>query len=163
MKLIVQPQIGAGETIKLFLRQEVSSVLGSANVVSGELITSKREIETTVLADDGEVIVLGGLIEDDEQISMSKVPVLGDIPGIGRAFRTEGRTKQRTNLMVFIRPTIIRSAADMRGATDRKYNYMRNEQFNATDGKSITMDDMMRGVIGADVQPVQPAQPVQPR
>lgn len=163
VKLIVQPQIGAGETIKLFLRQEVSSVLGSANVVSGELITSKREIETTVLADDGEVIVLGGLIEDDEQISMSKVPVLGDIPGIGRAFRTEGRTKQRTNLMVFIRPTIIRSAADMRGATDRKYNYMRNEQFNATDGKSITMDDMMRGVIGADVQPVQPAQPVQPR
>jgi len=150
VKLTVRPQIGEADAIKLFLRQEVSAVVGPVNVVSGELITSKREIETTVLADDGEVIVLGGLIEDDEQLSVSKVPLLGDIPGIGRAFRSEGRQKARTNLMVFIRPTIIRSVDDMRSATDRKYNYMRNEQFFATDGRTITLDEMMRDVIGSD-------------
>jgi general secretion pathway protein D len=94
-------------------------VAGPVSADFVELITNQREIETTVLADDGEIIVLGGLIETDEQIAESGVPGLGGLPGVGRLFRNESRSQTRRNLMVFIRPTIVRDAEDMRELTRR--------------------------------------------
>ena len=128
VQLDVRPQINEGDTIRLFIRQEVSSVFGPLSQASSELITNKREIETTVLADNGEIIVLGGLIQQDDQFTNDQVPGLGSLPGVGRLFRSEGRSRSRTNLMIFIRPTIIRSAADMRSVTGQRYDYMSGEQ-----------------------------------
>ncbi len=147
--LEVTPQIGEGDSIKLDLRQEVSSIFGQ--VSSGDdFITNKREIASTVLADDGEIIVLGGLIEEEETISMSKVPLLGDIPGIGRAFSSRGRSKTRTNLMVFLRPTIVRDAETIREASDTKRNYIRREQLRANGGDTPSLDRFMKDVLGVD-------------
>lgn len=145
IKLEVRPQINEGDAIKMFIRQEVSSVLGPVSTVSSELITNKREVETTVMVKDGQIIVLGGLIEDDEQVSVDKVPVLGDIPVLGRAFRSEGKSKRRTNLMVFMRPTIVKTAADMRAVTDRKYDSIRAKQGA---GAESNLDRVMRELLG---------------
>ncbi len=168
VRLAVRPQIGDGDTIKLFISQEASSVLGPVSVSSGELVTSKRQIETTVLADNSEIIVLGGLIQDDEQEQEEKVPVLGDVPLLGAAFRNTSRSRARTNLMVFIRPTILRDAATAQAATATRLDYMRAEQFaaqgNVTD--EISMDrvfrDAMGGVNYPDAAPAPaPSAPVQ--
>lgn len=121
VQLRVRPQISDGDTIRLYLRQEVSSVAGPVSANFAELITNNRAIETTVLADDGQIIVLGGLLERDEQTSQSRVPVLGSIPVVGRAFRSESRSGRRTNLVVFIRPVIVRSPQDMRDLALRAY------------------------------------------
>ncbi|MEE2565758.1 type II secretion system secretin GspD [Hyphobacterium marinum] len=131
VQLEVRPQISEGDTIRLFIRQEVSSIFGPVSANSTDLITNNREIQTTVLADNGEIIVLGGLIQQDQQDSVSAVPGLGRVPGIGRLFRSEGTSTVRTNLMVFIRPTIIRSAEDMRGATGRSYGQVRQSAAGA--------------------------------
>ncbi|MCG8443020.1 MAG: type II secretion system secretin GspD, partial [Caulobacterales bacterium] len=108
VQLEVLPQINDGDSITLDIRQEVSSISASASTLTTDLVTNKREISTTVLADHGEVIVLGGLIETAESLIESKIPILGDIPLAGRLFSSRGREQTRTNLMVFIRPTIIR-------------------------------------------------------
>ncbi|MDX2224948.1 MAG: type II secretion system secretin GspD [Rhodospirillaceae bacterium] len=147
IKLEVRPQINEGEAIKMFIRQEVSSVLGPVSTASSELITNKREVETTVMVKDGQIIVLGGLIEDDEQVSVDKVPVLGDIPLLGRAFRSEGKSKRRTNLMVFMRPTIVKTAEDMRAVTDRKYDSIRAKQ-GADATADSNLDRVMRELLG---------------
>ncbi|GAB4151801.1 MAG: type II secretion system secretin GspD [Sphingomonadales bacterium] len=144
IQLFVTPQISEGSSIKLTIRQEVSSIIGPVSATSTELILNKREVETVVLADDGEIIVLGGLIEQDEQISVDKVPFLGDIPVLGRAFRSEGKSRARTNLMVFLRPTIVRDVKDVRGVTDRKYNFMRAEELRSMGGGDSNMDMMIK-------------------
>lgn len=149
VQLDVRPQINEGDTVKLFIRQEVSSIAGPISSSSTELVTDKREIETTVLVDDGEVIVLGGLIQNDERISVNKVPFLGDIPVIGRAFRSDKKSRQRTNLMVFLRPTIVRSVDDMRRVSGRKYNYMRAEQLLQNEGKGTELNTFMNEVMGS--------------
>ena len=122
IKLEVLPQISQGDVIRLNIRQEVSSIAPDASLLATDLVTNKREIETTVLAENGEIIVLGGLIEDDEQLYESKVPVLGDLPGVGNLFRSHNNTRKRKNLMVFIRPTIIRDGNDAAPLTRRKMN-----------------------------------------
>jgi len=124
IKLKVLPQISSGDVIRLQIKQEVSSISSDASIRAVDLITNKREIETTVLVNDGEIIVLGGLIQDDEQLFQSKVPVLGDIPIIGNLFKSHNNTKRRTNLMVFIRPTIIRDGQDSNTLTQDKIDYM---------------------------------------
>ena len=128
VKLTVRPQITEGDTVRLYIEQEVSSVAGTVTTDSSDLITNLRSIQTTVLADNGEIIVLGGLIEQDEQESVTGVPGLARVPGVGRLFRTESENTTRRNLMVFIRPTIIRSEADMQAVTENRYNYIRGEQ-----------------------------------
>ncbi|MCP5145025.1 MAG: type II secretion system secretin GspD [Gammaproteobacteria bacterium] len=145
--LDVRPQINEGESIKLYIRQEVSGIVGPILENSTDLITSKREIETTVLADDGEIIVLGGLIEDSTQQTADKVPVLGDIPGLGKLFRTDGKSRSRTNLMVFLRPTIVRDVNDLRRVTQHKYDYITAEQRNRGEG------DRLDGFIGNVMSP----------
>jgi general secretion pathway protein D len=148
VKLSVRPQISEGDTIKLTIGQEVSSIAGPVGLNNSELILNTRNINTTVLADDGEIIVLGGLIEESDQLETSKVPFLGDIPLAGRAFRSEGRSKSRTNLMVFIRPTILRSKADSQTATARKYEFMRVQEAMMSEDGFGDMDALVRAAIG---------------
>ena len=126
LKLEILPQITEGDLLRLEIQNEVSSILGTASTAgAGDFILNKRELGTTVLAKSGEIIVLGGLIQDDEQLEIDKVPVLGDLPVVGNAFRSKGKTRNRTNLMVFLRPTIIRSERDARPMTRRRLDQMR--------------------------------------
>lgn len=146
IQLDIKPQINDGNEIRLDIRQEVSSISGPISSASTELITNKREIQTTVRVGDGEVVVLGGLIQQNERISVDKVPLLGDIPVLGHAFRSEGKTRDNTNLMIFIRPTIVRNAADRKRVTDQKYDYMSERQ--VVSGSSLSVNEMMENVIG---------------
>jgi general secretion pathway protein D len=121
--LRVRPQISESGTIKMVIYQEVSSVQEPVSPTG--IITNMRAIETNVLVDDGAIVVLGGLVQDNVTNSTEKVPVLGDIPLIGGLFRFETRRQQKTNLMVFLRPFIVRDDADMRGVTSDRYERMR--------------------------------------
>lgn len=125
IKLKVTPQINEGTAVQMLIEQEVSSVSGATAV---DIAINKREIKTTVIVDDGGTIVLGGLIDEDVQESVSKVPLLGDIPFIGHLFKTTTTSKRKRNLMVFIRPTIVRDGITMNTISHRKYNFIRAEQ-----------------------------------
>jgi general secretion pathway protein D len=125
IKLKVTPQINEGSAVQLFIEQEVSSVSGAVGVDVG---INKRSIKTNVLAEDGGTIVIGGLIDEDVQESVSKVPLLGDLPILGHLFRSTGTTKRKRNLMVFIRPRILRDGASALDISAQKYNYIRAEQ-----------------------------------
>ncbi len=149
VQLFIRPQINEGDAIRLQIRQEVSSVAGPVSVDFVELITNERRIETTVLADDGEIIVLGGLIETDEQTAQSRVPGLSGIPGVGRLFRNQSQSLVRRNLMVFIRPTIVRDAEDMRSLARRSYDYTVDRQRVATGGAS-SLEDAVSVMIGGE-------------
>lgn len=127
IKLKVTPQINEGDAIQLTIEQEVSSVSGTTAV---DITINKRELNTTVMADDGGVVVLGGLIDEDVQESVSKVPVLGDIPILGHLFKSTSTTKKKRNLMVFIRASIVRDAATMGTLSHRKYNFFRAKQLS---------------------------------
>lgn len=124
LTLKVKPQVSEGGTIKMQIQQEVSNVSDTANQAG--IITNKRSIETTVLVGDGEAIVLGGLIQDDVQNGIDKVPGLGDIPLIGGLFRSETRKRTKTNLMVFLRPVVVRSPEALSNLTESRYDYIRN-------------------------------------
>jgi general secretion pathway protein D len=147
VKLEVKPQINEGGAVRLFIRQEVSSILGPLGATT-ELITNKRQIETTVQVNTGQIIVLGGLIENDEQVSVDKVPLLGDIPVLGNAFRNQGKSRRRTNLMVFLRPTIVSDPEVLRQVTDRKYNYIQSEQIRRMPNAGSTLDTLLNDVVG---------------
>ncbi len=125
VQLEVTPQISEGGAIRLEIRQEVSSIFGQVISTSSDLITNRREIETVVQVDAGEVIVLGGLIQEDVQNSSSGVPYLRKIPLAGRLFSSEGRSRRRTNLMVFLRPTIVNTADQAADVTARQYRALR--------------------------------------
>ncbi len=142
--LEVKPQINSGGGITLFLRQEVSAVAGAVSASSDDLILNKREIETTVLVDDGSIVVLGGLLDQGDRLSVDKVPVLGDLPGVGALFRNQRRGTNRTNLMVFIRPTIIRNARDAQNATGPRFDYMRASQAGAGEDQRALLDSLVR-------------------
>ena len=137
---------------RLDIKQEVSSIAGALSTLSSDFVLNKREIETVVLADDKEIIVLGGLIQDDEQITVDKVPVLGDVPVIGNLFRNKGDSRVRTNLMVFLRPTIIRSAADARTVTNDRLNYIRQEDLNFTGRNISKIDPFVNDFSGGNYQ-----------
>ena len=109
----------------MHINQEVSSIFGPLGEMSTDLITNKRNIKTTVLVEDRETIVLGGLIDDDVQESIKKVPVIGDIPLLGRLFKTTSISRTKRNLMVFLRPTIVRDSDDVRSISNWKYNYFK--------------------------------------
>jgi general secretion pathway protein D len=141
IELKVTPHINEGDSVILEIEQEVSSLTG---LEASDIITNERKISATVLAQDGDTIVLGGLIKDDVQETIRKVPVLGDIPGLGRLFRSNGTNINKTNLYVFLRPTIIRTDADMTGATAEKYRYIRNQQLAKKErGVDLVDDDQL--------------------
>ena len=126
--LKVKPQISEGGTIRMSIYEEASAIKQGATTPDGGIVTTKRSVETDVLIDDGSIIVLGGLVQDQVGTIVEKVPVLGDIPVLGYLFRYETRTKKKTNLMLFLRPYVIRSADDSRSLTIERYDLMRKLQ-----------------------------------
>lgn len=130
--LKVTPHINEGDSVVLEIEQEVSSLSG-LSVVASDLITNERKVQTKVLAADRRMVVLGGLIKEDVQDSTQKVPLLGDIPFLGRLFRSDAVKNTKTNLIIFIRPTIIRDSEQMEGATADKYRHIRAEQLLRVD------------------------------
>lgn len=160
VQLQVKPQINAGGAIKLFLRQEVSSIAGPVATGSSDLIINKREIETTVTVDDGDIIALGGLIDENERRTIEKVPLLGDIPVVGELFKSRSRSRTKTNLMIFIRPTIVRSRQDAQAISARRFNYTREMQRERYPKQEPSLDALVRDYMGA-APPVAP-QPAPP-
>jgi general secretion pathway protein D len=144
VKLIVKPQINAGGSITLFLRQEVSSINGVLTNNASDLVLNKRELETTLVVDDGEIAVAGGLLDQNDRLSVDKVPGLGDIPVVGNLFKSTSRQRGRTNLMVFIRPTIIRTPGDAQQLSADRWGYMRGEQLRSQPGVEPSLDEMLR-------------------
>nr|WP_229817403.1 type II secretion system secretin GspD [Thalassotalea profundi] len=138
IKLKVTPRVNEGSGVQLTIEQEVSSVSGATGV---DVSINKRKLTTTVMADNGQTIVLGGLIDEDVQESQQKVPLLGDIPIIGHLFKSTSNTKRKRNLMVFLRPTIIRDGKLMNEISKEKYNYIRAQELNRIDAGISLMDD----------------------
>jgi len=146
--LQVRPQINAGGTIKLDLRVEVSSIAGPVSAGSQDLILNKREIENTITIDEGDIVGVGGLLDDNDRRTLDRVPLLGDIPVLGNLFRSRGRARARTNLMVFIRPTILRNAEDAQEMSARRYNYVRGHQLIVNPNREPTLDELVRDYLG---------------
>ncbi|HEX6376523.1 MAG TPA: type II secretion system secretin GspD [Allosphingosinicella sp.] len=159
--LEVLPQINAGGSIKLNLRQEVSSIAGPVSGRSTDLILNKREIETVITVDDGEIVGIGGLLDDNERRTIEAIPFLGDLPVLGNLFRSKSRSRAKTNLMVFIRPTILRSAGDARTMTERRYGYIRGMQYRQNPDEEPSIDELVREYMGM-VPPEPPPAPPPP-
>ena len=138
----------------LKIEQEVSSLIKSA-IATVDVQTSKRVINTRVLAQDGEIIVLGGLISDNVTESEQRVPILGSIPWLGNLFKTRSSTKDKTNLMVFLRPKILVNAEQMATETEAKYNYIRNLQSNQ--GGKVQMIPSEHQPMLPDLKTLQPS------
>ncbi|MDB2629213.1 type II secretion system protein GspD [Gammaproteobacteria bacterium] len=136
IKLSITPQINEGNSVILEIKQEVSGVVGPLTGTA-DLITNKRSIETTVLVDNNQMIVLGGLNEDDLQESVSRVPLLGSIPVFGRLFSSSAESRVQRNLMVFLRPTILMDSADVSSLSGEKYNYINAERIIGASNKNI--------------------------
>jgi len=141
LKLNVRPQISEGGTVKLDIYQEVSTVDTRASVSAGT-VTNKRAIDTSILLDDGQIMVLGGLLQDGYSQSNDAVPWLSDIPGLGVLFRNEKRSVSKTNLMVFLRPYIIRDSGAGRSITLNRYEFMRRAQGGLQPEHSWAMPDV---------------------
>jgi len=142
LTLKVTPQINEGDTVQMVIEQEVSSVI--PGTFEQGIATRKRSIKTSVLVDDGGILILGGLIADEVSDTESKVPLLGDIPIIGFLFRTENTTKSKQNLMVFLRPTILRDHKDAAFVTNEKYSHLRGVEsgaYNQEDGSFGLLPD----------------------
>jgi len=150
LTLKVRPQISENGTVKLQVFQEVSSIDVKSASTAG-LITNKRSIESSVLVEDGSIVVLGGLLQDDYTNSQEKVPGLGDMPVFGNLFRSETRSRKKTNLMVFLRPVIMRDAAATESLSNSRYEQMRGSQ---TDSQPLPSSAVP--VDGAPVMPDSP-------
>lgn len=150
IQLEVKPQIGAGGAIKLFLRQEVSSISGPVTSNSSDLILNKREIQTTMTVDDGQIMAIGGLLDDNERRTIEKVPLLGNIPVLGELFRSRTRSRGKTNLMVFIRPTILKTAADAQALAARRYATIRDQQLSQNPDSEPSIDELLRDYMGIE-------------
>ena len=138
--LKVTPQINEGDKVVLDISQEISSISESADGAA-DIITNQRKIETKVLTADGEVVVMGGFIQERAVNSERRVPVLGSIPLVGRLFRSDSDKNDKTNLMIFIRATVIRDDAALTGATAEKYKYIRDQQLNMRDRGFMRVKD----------------------
>ncbi len=157
IQLEVKPQVNEGDAIKLFIRQEVSSIAGPVSNNGNDLILNKREIQTTVTVDDGQIVALGGLLDDNERRTIEKIPLLGDIPGLGQLFRSRAKSREKTNLMVFIRPTILRNAEDARKLAERRYGYIRDQQLLLRPNEEPSIDELVRDYMGAELPLPAPA------
>ncbi|HHX83195.1 MAG TPA: type II secretion system protein GspD, partial [Pseudomonadaceae bacterium] len=143
----VTPHVNRGDKVALDIVQEISSISHKAGAV--DLITNERRIETRVTVADGETVVLGGLIRDNVLQNETRVPLLGSLPGVGRLFRSESTSVQKTNLLVFIRTSILRDDEALRGATALKYQYMRDRQ--------LEQQNIASGLLAGEVLPLLPA------
>ncbi|MEA9555629.1 type II secretion system secretin GspD [Xanthomonas nasturtii] len=157
VELEVRPQINTAGGITLAIKQEVSAIAGPVSAQSSELVFNKRQIETRVVVENGAIVALGGLLDQNDRQTVEKVPLLGDVPGLGALFRHKSRNRDKTNLMVFIRPTIIRDAADAQRMTAPRYSYLRDRQLADGDPEAA-LDALVRDYLRA--QPPQlPAGP----
>lgn len=145
LTLKVTPHINEGGRLTLDILQEVSNVVGSSTDASnGLVVTNERKIETSVATGDGETIVLGGLIRDEVQETVRKVPLLGDIPLLGRLFKSSSTNVRKTNLMVFLRPTVINDAETALSISEEKYDFIRKSQLYKRDiGVDLFKDDVV--------------------
>lgn len=142
LNLTITPRINRGDAVRLEIMQELSEI---APTVAGavDLVTNTRELTTAVIVEDGGTLVLGGLIQDKVRESRQSVPVLGSLPLIGALFRASGQTREKTNLMLFIRPTILRDSAQADAATNVKYDYLRRQQLaQSFSGGSTKMPEL---------------------
>ncbi|MES2917502.1 MAG: type II secretion system secretin GspD [Pseudomonadota bacterium] len=163
--LRVKPSIGEGGTVRLEIEQEVSAVLPSTSGInSADLITSKRSIKTTVLADDGQTIVLGGLIRDDITKTVSKVPLLGDIPLLGYLFRSTGTSKTKQNLLVFLQPSLVRDSASAADMSQRQYAAIRTLDMSVSrSGKVSRLPERVEAIYqGYQIPPAATPDPEAP-
>ena len=161
--LKVTPQVNEGDSVVLDIVQEVSS-LDQQILTAADIVTNERKVETKVLAQDGDIVVLGGLVKDDVQDSQQGVPLLQDIPLLGRLFRNDVVSVTKENLLIFIRPTILRDDESLRGATAEKYRYIREEQTERRARGLMFLDDGTLPVLPdweAQVQQL-PSVPVDP-
>jgi len=165
LTLKIKPQINEGDALRLEIEQEVSSIADSVAGAS-DLVTNKRSIKTNVMVDNGQVVVLGGLIEENIRESEQKIPLLGDIPVLGALFRSNTGDVEKTNLMVFIHPVILRDAAVTNLYTNNKYNYIRSLQLGQDeDGVNLMPDThhpalpVIEEFAGVSTSPAAPAGP----
>ena len=149
IELTARPQVNSSGTVKLNLRLEVSSIAGPVSSDNSDLILNKREIETTLTVDEGQIAVMGGLLSDEERRTIEKIPLLGDIPVLGNLFKSRGKERNKTNLMIFIRPTILRSAADSRRVAEQRYGYIRLQQGLQSPNEEPSIDQLVRDYLGA--------------
>ncbi len=140
LSLRVRPQISEGGTVKMAIYQETSQIQDNTNPAG--LITSKRAIDTNVLVDDGQIIVLGGLIDDNTGNNVEKVPGLGDVPGLGAFFKYQKRTRVKTNLMVFLRPIVVRSNEQSVNVASDRYDYIRGAEAAAVPKSAWFLPDL---------------------
>ena len=138
IKLTVKPQINEGNSVILEIKQEVSGVAGPLTGTT-DLITNKRTIETTVLVDNNQIIVLGGLVDEDIQEDIQRVPVLGSIPVLGKLFQSSSESKVKKNLMVFLRPKILVDSESVSQISTEKYNFIKAEQLLKQQSKLIDL------------------------
>lgn len=142
LKLNIRPQISEGGTVKLDIYQEVSNIDRASSSATTGIVTNKRAIDTSVLVDDGQIIVLGGLLEDSVTTTADGVPGLSSIPILGALFRYDRRERSKKNLMVFLRPYVVRNQQDSANVTLNRYDYMRRQQSLAQPGKHWLLPDM---------------------
>ncbi|MES2338861.1 MAG: type II secretion system secretin GspD [Pseudomonadota bacterium] len=140
LTLRVLPRINAGDTIRLEIAQEASSIANTQLSSAADLITQRRAINTTVLADNGQTIVLGGLITDDRQQIKSQVPLLGDIPIVGELFKSRRENRTKRTLFIFLKPTIIRDSADAKAVTDAKYGRLQGHEATLRNKGSLLLN-----------------------
>jgi general secretion pathway protein D len=140
LMLRVRPQVSEGGLVKMAIYQETSAIQDQTNPAG--IITTKRSIDTNVLTDDGEIIVLGGLIDDRGNNAVEKVPGLGDIPVIGNLFKYQNRDRTKTNLMVFLRPIVVRTGEQSANLAADRYDYIRGRQIVAQPQPSLVMPNM---------------------
>ena len=158
IELTARPQVNSSGTVKLNLRLEVSSIAGPVSSDNSDLILNKREIETTLTVDEGQIAVMGGLLSDEERRTIEKIPLLGDIPVLGNLFKSKAKSRNKTNLMIFIRPTILRNAADSRKVAEQRYGYIRLQQGLQSPGEEPSIDELVRDYMGA--APPIPSAPI---
>jgi general secretion pathway protein D len=138
LNLKVTPQITSGDTVQLEIKQAVDSI---GPIVNEKPTTFNREVLTKVIVDDGDILVLGGLIRTEDRKSISKVPLLGDVPGLGKLFQAEVNRTEKTNLMIFIRPVILRDRSMSNIVTGGKYETIRNVQILADEAENYHADN----------------------
>ena len=153
--LRVRPQVSEGGTVKMEIAQEISAVVDTSQAAG--IITNRRAIDSNVLVDDGQIVVLGGLIEDTVEGGISKVPLLGDIPGLGRLFRYDNRKRVKTNLLIFLRPVVLRSADQAWDVTANRYDYINQRSQDARMPTPFGMVDVKQPEL--DPLPPRPGTP----
>ncbi|TXC70124.1 type II secretion system protein GspD [Sphingomonas ginsenosidivorax] len=158
IELTVRPQVNSSGTVKLNLRLEVSSIAGPVSSDNSDLILNKREVETVRTVDDGQIAVISGLLDDNERRTIEKIPLLGDLPVLGHLFTSKAKQRSKTNLMIFIRPTILRTAEDSRRLTEQRYGYVRLQQGLQDPNSEPSIDQLVRDYMGA--APPIPSAPI---